>query len=220
VSDIDPVARSAIAAAEPRDVVDGWQVSRRRSRAELRLADHTPLTKISVRAPRAGSAASRVGVPVGRAVRGRDRLTVGFAPGEWLVIAPTDRRQAVAAELDGLAPDLDELVTVIDVTHGRVLLRLTGPAAPALLSKICAIDLHDDVTPDGTALRTAVAGVVTDLVRDDVGGHRSYLLGCEWSSGQYLHDAVLEAGGEFGGEVDGFDPAAATCHWLPRPPAR
>nr|MBA3490470.1 hypothetical protein [Rubrobacteraceae bacterium]MDQ3437616.1 hypothetical protein [Actinomycetota bacterium] len=71
----------------------------------------------------------------------------------------------------------------------------------------CAIDLADDVTPDGAAFRSSVAKLVTDVVRDDIGGERSYMLHCERSSGQYLFDALIDAGDEFGIEVDGFvDP--------------
>jgi hypothetical protein len=39
-----------------------------------------------------------------------------------------------------------------------------------------------------------VAALVTDVVRDDVAGVRSYLLHCERSSGQYLADTLLAAG--------------------------
>jgi hypothetical protein len=49
-----------------------------------------------------------------------------------------------------------------------------------------------------------VAKVVTDVVRDDVGGNRSYLLHCERSAGQYLFNAIREAGADLGLEVDGF----------------
>jgi glycine cleavage system aminomethyltransferase T len=45
---------------------------------------------------------------------------------------------------------------------------------------------------------------VTDVVRDDQDGVLSYLLHCERSSGQYLFDALIDAGDEFGIEVEGF----------------
>jgi hypothetical protein len=48
-----------------------------------------------------------------------------------------------------------------------------------------------------------VAKLVTDIVRDDRDGVPSYLLHCERSSGQYLADAVLDAGAAFGVEIDG-----------------
>ena len=97
-----------------------------------------------------------------------------------------------------------ELVSVIDLTHGRALVRLTGGDAAAVMSKLCGIDLADDVTPNLAAFRSLVANVVTDVVRDDVVGVRSYLLHCERASGQYLFDVLVDAGAEHGIEVAGF----------------
>ena len=84
-----------------------------------------------------------------------------------------------------------------------------------MLSKLCPVDLSDKVTPNGAAFRSSVAALVTDVIRDDVADGkpngldpsaqtRSYLLHCERSSGQYLVDTLLDAGAEFGIEIDGF----------------
>lgn len=83
-------------------------------------------------------------------------------------------------------------------------MRLTGDDAHQVLAKLCAIDSSHGA-PDGTAVRTSVAEVATDVVRDDVRStlERSYLLHCERSSGQYLFDAVLDAGREFGVQIVG-----------------
>jgi len=199
------IARTPVAPTGPAGVVAGWHVGTGRSSAVLRLADHTPLRTCWIIAAHDGAMADRLG-PTGRAVKRPDgTLTCGFAPGEWLVLAPPGD-DGVVDRLATIAAGLDELVTVIDQTHGRALLRLTGDAGPQALARICAIDLHDAVTPDGTALRTQVASVTTDLVRDDRGGVRSYLLGCEWSSGRYLFDEVRHAGADLGIGVDGFHP--------------
>jgi glycine cleavage system aminomethyltransferase T len=61
------------------------------------------------------------------------------------------------------------------------------------------------MTPDGAAFRTSVASLATDVIRDDLGGTRSYLLHCERSSGQYLFDALRTAGAEFNVEINGFE---------------
>jgi heterotetrameric sarcosine oxidase gamma subunit len=101
----------------------------------------------------------------------------------------------------------EEFVSVVDLTHGRALMRITGPDAADLLARLCGADLHDDMAPDGAALRSAVAGVATDIVRDDVydgAGVPSYLLHCERSSGQYLFGALVSAGESLGIGVDGF----------------
>jgi heterotetrameric sarcosine oxidase gamma subunit len=251
------IARSPVRPVEPA-VLAGWEVTGRASAADLTLTDVTPLAKVMVRAPHDGGVARVLGVPFGRAVRDGDgALVTGSGPGEWLVLGPPGQGPALMQRLTGLAgPDGSvapdgragpaagqELVTVLDLTHARALLRLTGPAAARVLAKVCAIDLADDVTPDGTAFRSSVARVVTDVVRDDVvrddvvrddvvrddvvrddvvrddqdrddqdrddqdrpaGPAPSYLLHCERSYGQYLFDALLDAGGEFGIDIDGF----------------
>lgn len=64
------------------------------------------------------------------------------------------------------------------------------------------------MAPDGAARRTSVAGLATDLVRDDRAGILSYLLHRERSSGQYLFDTLLAAGEPFGIGVNGFEAPA------------
>jgi len=93
---------------------------------------------------------------------------------------------------------------VIDLTHGRALVRLTGDDAAAVLSAVCGVDLADAVTPNHSAFRSWVAKVVTDVVRDDVAATPSYLLHCERSSGQYLFDVLVDAGADYGLDVTGF----------------
>ena len=200
-----PIARSPIAPAPPVSEHGGWEVSGRRSTAELTVADATPLAKVAVRAAHDGGMRAALGVPFGRAARDAGgRLVVGSGPGEWLVLAGVGESSAARAQLAEAAADVGELVSVVDLTHGRALVRLTGACSADLLAKVCGIDLAPSVTPDGTAFRSSVAGVVTDVVRDDAGPVASYLLHCERSSGQYLFDRLLDAGAEFAIETTGF----------------
>ena len=97
---------------------------------------------------------------------------------------------------------------MIDLTHGRALVRLTGHPSSAVLSKVCGIDLADGVSPNLAAFRSIVAKVVTDVVRDDLDGTPSYLLHCERSSGQYLFDVLVDAGADHGLEIGGFDQSS------------
>jgi heterotetrameric sarcosine oxidase gamma subunit len=184
-------------------VEHGWEVSARRSDADLRIMDCTPLAKVFVRAGADGGVARALGVPFGRAARDEHgTLVVGSGPGEWLLLDSPGTAAEVAGRVEEM-PD-EGLVSVFDATHGRALVRLTGEQAPDMLAKVCGIDFSDEVTPDGAAFRSSVAKLVTDVVRDDLDGERSYLLHCERSSGQYLFDALLDAGDEFGIEIDGF----------------
>jgi heterotetrameric sarcosine oxidase gamma subunit len=107
-------------------------------------------------------------------------LAWSVSPGEWTVI--------------GDRPDGD----VVDLTSVRAMFRLTGANAPRILAKICALDLGDEMFPEKAAARTLVAAVATELVRDDQEGVRSYLILPSRSFGRYMHDVILDAGGEFG----------------------
>jgi heterotetrameric sarcosine oxidase gamma subunit len=200
------VARSPIRPSEPV-LVSGWEVEGARSGAPLTLTDLSALAKTLIRAPADGATAGALGVPFARAYRDASgALVTGSGPGEWTVIGPLGEGAAQRARLEAAAAPhaAQEFITVLDVTHGRALIRLTGPAAPALLAKVCAIDLADHRTPNGTALRTSIARLVTDLVRDDQDAAPSYLLHCERSYGQYLWDALHDAGTEFGVEIFGL----------------
>lgn len=187
-----PVARSPIAPPSPTGVVQGWEVSLRSSDAALRIADLTPLTKVLVRHD-----PPFLDVAFGRSKRDEQgRLVIGSGPDEWTILGPPGSEVGV--------PGAE---TVVDVTHGRALMRITGQDSVGLLAKVCAINLSDRVTPNGAAFRSSVAKLVTDVVRDDLpAGERSYLLHCERSSGQYLFDSLVDAGQEFGIDVDGFGP--------------
>ncbi len=199
------IARSPIAPAPPVGLVAGWEVSARRSSAELTVTDCTPMAKVLVRAPHDGAVARVLGVPFGRATRDDSgALVVGSGPGEWLVLAGPGTASQTAERVRGLAAAAEAFTTVLDLTHGRALIRLTGRRSAEVLAKVCGIDLSEAVTPDGAAFRSAVAELVTDLVRDDRDWVRSYLLHCERSSGQYLFDVLLDAGAEFGVDIDGF----------------
>lgn len=213
MADTGPVARSPIAPVAPEKLVDGWVVSGRRSSAALTLTDCTPLAKVAVKAAWNGAAADTIGVNFGRASSpdwglrsAGDVLVIGSGPGEWLVLAAPGQQSQLAERLRDLTGGSDELVSVVDLTHGRALIRLLGQRSADLLAKECGVDLTDEMCPDGAALRSAVAGLATDIARDDRGGIRSYLLHCERSSGQYLFDSLLDAGREFGADVEGFSP--------------
>ncbi|MEX0698780.1 MAG: hypothetical protein WD354_03505 [Acidimicrobiia bacterium] len=185
-----PVARSPVAQVSPIEFAKGWEISRRQSSGPLRLADLSPLTKLGVK-----SQEPPFNVPYGRSTRVGDWLIVGSGPGEWTLIGPIGETREVVTS--GFA-------SVVDLTHGRALMRLTGQKAPSVMEKVCSIDFSTPMCPNGAAFRAPVANVVTDVVRDDVEGTRSYLVHCERSSGQFLFDAVFDAGTEFGIDIEGF----------------
>jgi sarcosine oxidase gamma subunit len=117
---------------------------------------------------------------------------------------------------DGAAPS-----TVIDLTHARALIRIVGADSARVVSKLRGINFGDTMTPDDTALRTSVARLVAEVIRNDLAEPSaaatepgrlapSYLIMCERSAGQYLFDTILDAGREFGIDIEGFGVSAFT----------
>lgn len=97
-------------------------------------------------------------VSIGRSRRVDDDLVLAVAPNEWIVIGERPEPGAV------------------DLTHVRATIRVSGADARKLLAHVCALDLSDPMTPDGSAARTLVAGVATELVRQDIDDAPAYLL--------------------------------------------
>jgi heterotetrameric sarcosine oxidase gamma subunit len=155
------------------------------------LADESAGAKVLVKAAVGGAVAGALGVTFGAARdTGEGVLAVGSGPGEWLLLGPAGAGPALV-ERWRAEPD-DGLVTVLDATPGRTVLRIDGPASTAALAKVCAVDLG--VTADGSAVRTSVARVPALVVRDGDG----FLVIGERSYGEYLIGALLDAGAEFG----------------------
>ena len=163
----------------------------------LMLTDASATTKWLVRAETGGAAADRMDAPFGSSrAAGGGAFVMGSRPGEWIVVGPADAVAAVVASLDGL--DSSEFVTALDWTHGRALFLVTGTDAPRMLEKVCSLDWSDAMTPDGAVASASVAKVTCDVARNDVDGTPSYLVFCDRSFGQYLFDALIDAGDEFG----------------------
>ncbi len=165
--------------------------------AGLVLDDEASTAKVLVRAEPGSPAANHLAVPYGRSRRLPDGvLACGSRPDEWTLLAEPGAAAAVVASIP---PGV--FTSVLDLTHGRAMLRLTGADSPAVLAKVCNVDLADDMTPDGAVFSGSVAKVTCDLVRDDRDGVRSYLVSCERSFGRYLFSTVADACVEFGLEV-------------------
>lgn len=209
-----PLARSPIEPAAPVVVRDGWIVSGRRSRAPLRIEDQTPLAEVLVRAGSHEPRPEALRVGFGRAARDEHgTLQIGSAPGEWLLVGAVGNGPAIAERIRASLGE--RFASVLEQTHARALLRLGGERAADVLAKLCAIDLDDRTSPDGSAFRTGVAKLRSLVVRDDRAGVRSYLIRCDRSAGQYVFGALCAAGAEFGIEVDGFSSSE-----IPSPPPR
>jgi aminomethyltransferase len=139
-------------------------------------------------------AGSSVAVQGVRVIRLTDRHA-------WLLAAPVE----IGALRERLAAGLDGAVT--DLTGGLCVLRLLGPASPAVLERLCALDLAADRFADGRAAQGSVAGVHALIARRDGAVRPGYDLFVTRDLGLYLWGAVLEAGGPLGLGPIGYEAA-------------
>ncbi len=128
-------------------------------------------------APKWRTWTDRHSVPIGKALPVSDGLVFSVAPGEWVEIGA-----------GGLPPD------AVDITHVRAMFRLSGAGARRALEHLCALDLSETMTPHGAAARALIAGVATELIRDDVDGELSYLLLMSRSFAQHVWGRVATVG--------------------------
>lgn len=194
----DPVARSPLAPAGETLVIDGWEFFTGTTGGSVAVADRSALAKVHISASASDGLIEALGTRFGRAAWVRGRLVIGSGPDEWLVLGAPGTAAELVSRLTDVVQEQSPGGAILDLTHGRALMRISGPATLDLLGRVTAIDLDDRLVPDGSALRTSVSRVVTDMVRDDFEGAPSYLLHCERSSGRYLQQSLLQAGAELG----------------------
>lgn len=156
--------------------------------AELTLTDLSPTSKTTIRAADDTAAAAALGLTFGSSERRDGDLIVRIRPDEWLVVGTTTTVDAI---------DLSGFASRIDATHSRLLFRLTGEESAKAMEKVCSLDFGSDMTPNGSCAGASVAQVSADVVRDDVGDTRSYLLLADISYRQYLFEAITDAVEEF-----------------------
>ena len=161
--------------------------------ARLRLTDESAMGKMIIRADIGTDAKAHLAVEFARSRVSDDVLIAGTRPDEWFLLGSPEAVHAKAKALPQ-----EGHVSFVDWTHGRAAFRMTGDQAAAALEKLCNIDWSDDMTPDGAVVSASIAGTSCDIVRQDVDRELSYLILCDRSFGQYLFDALLDAGSEFG----------------------
>lgn len=101
----------------------------------------------------------------GRMTRSDHIACLRLGPNEWLVIGnDTDMRSAMARTGEAFHGDL---ALMIDMTHGSVLMYLSGPQAIERLSAYCDLDLHPERFRTGHATRTRFGDIAVTLARID-----------------------------------------------------
>jgi sarcosine oxidase subunit gamma len=98
------------------------------------------------------------------------KAAFGFAPGRFLVI---DQEEGLAERLKPVVPVA--VGTVTDLSHGRTAIRISGPKAEWVLSKLFAIDFALPAFPEGAGRSTVHHDIFTQIQRAGPDGFDLYL---------------------------------------------
>ena len=144
----------------------------------LRLSERRALTAIQVmtfkgrHADAARAIAEALGVDcptTAGASAGDGKLQVSWnGPNGWMIVASDAEAGFAPGELfDKIAAAVGELGAVVDQSHGRCGLRLSGECARAVMEKTTALDLHPRAFGPGRCALTSVAHMNATVVQVD-----------------------------------------------------
>ena len=153
-------------------------------------------------------------VPVGRAVRipaqalnaQTDGLLCSLTGNHARLISPPGTAGAVHTRVESVIQQTADsaCIHLTDVTSNFTALQIAGPRSRALLRKLTALDLRPAQFPDLSCAQGSLAGIHTLVIRADIQAHLAYQAYCGREFGEYLWDALLDAGQEFGARPFGL----------------
>jgi len=176
----------------------------------LGLADLTPFPRIGFKgwnvAPWLAGNGAEMGEASNRAHPQADGTRIArLAPGEALVLA--DRSGAgPLIETLGKAWSMADADGCFRVARDETScwLLLTGAHAPAMLAKVCAVDLRARAFPADAIAQTNVARLNVIVIRGDLGPVPAFDLITDVASAVYLWGALLDAMAEYDGAPIGL----------------
>lgn len=120
-------------------------------------------------------------------------------PNSWMIVANDDQSGRADGELfKSLQDAVGDLGAVVDQSHGRSGLRLSGPRARQVMAKNTAIDLHPRAFGPGRCAMTSVAHMNATIVQvDDVPTYDLFVIR---SLARSFAHAIEHACHEFEGE--------------------
>ena len=132
------------------------------------------MATIEARKGRAAEVGTRIAASLGlklpeaqRAAAGRDGTTAyATAPSTWLV-AMAGAEETLVSTLQRAVGDA---ASIVDQSHGKTLLRISGARVRDVLDKICRLDLDASAFPPGRCGITHIAHVAVLIARADAGG--------------------------------------------------
>ena len=188
---------------------DGWLLPARYSSVEreleqvrdaVGLCDISPGAKLSLQGTEldpwlgrllAHSTAPEIGAVASIRLDTHEVLLARLASDELMMFAGPDQLPAL---VNGLSDQAGECVHVVDLTSALAGVSIAGPSGHLLLSGVTDLEVSPDAFPDMSCAQTMVAEIHALLLRRDLGDLLGYELYFGREFGEYMWDALLEAG--------------------------
>ncbi len=207
---LSPLHHQHVELGAEMELVGGWLRPARYASADEALAavrsavgvcDVSPIGKLS--AMGSGLSGMLTGAfpdsptpAVGRAVRADEEAVVARLTHDEALVMTASRRSTRLDET--VAADAPGCAQVVDVTSGLAAVRIAGPRAPDLLAALTELDVSPDAFPDGSCAQSRFAEIHGTLVRLDAAGLPGYTLLFGREYGDYMWEAIIEAGERHG----------------------
>jgi sarcosine oxidase subunit gamma len=139
----------------------------------------------------------RLEAPAANQLSGDFTLSLrSIAPGVWQIVGDVSLTPQAAA----LRTTLQSIATVVDVSHGRSALLISGPSAAKSLAKFCGLDLASDKFMTGHSTQTRFGHIAMTLSRIDDAPTFEILVFRGYA--QHVFESLVEGAAEFGLRID------------------
>lgn len=154
----------------------------------LVLTDCSMMVCVVVHGETGGLLAEAMDVGPGHAYSpGLGIVVAGVAKSSWRVYGPPDSLGFLQDRLS----TIDEPIHAVDLTQGRMLLRLAGPRLIEFLSYHSEGMAENGGLDVGTTVVAPVADIGVRIIRDDLDGGPSVLFDCDRSLGRSFTEAIV-----------------------------
>ncbi|GAB3693476.1 sarcosine oxidase subunit gamma [Saccharopolyspora tripterygii] len=168
----------------------------------LRLSEVAFRAQVALRVDPKSPAAERIGTALGTMLPNQpgqvartERLLVAWlGPDEWLLVGPEGEAGTIRTTVTEALGD--EHGAVVDVSAHRTIIEVSGPKAPELLAKGCALDLHRRSFGADRCAQTLLARAGVLLVCREVEPPAYWVL-VRASFARYLADWLSDAAAEY-----------------------
>jgi heterotetrameric sarcosine oxidase gamma subunit len=148
----------------------------------------------------AGEDAYGAAVPAGpQAVEANGVVLIWSGPDQFLVLSP----QSAGPAMEKARSTFTNIASLSEQSAGRALIRIAGPRARDMLAKVCSLDLHPAVFPEGAAAATSIDHTPVNLWRGkDSDSSAAFYLLVFATFAESLWHTLLDSGAEYGISVD------------------